>query len=85
MLLAEMHLRLFLACKDQHNSLPRLQAVINIGPGYWAVVLLDAVSTGFDGALSTVSTLVNEVRFLHCDVILCSRTLQVEKLWHSRI
>ena len=38
-----------------------LQAVVNVGPGYWAVVLLSAVMTGFDGALSTVSTLVNEV------------------------
>ena len=47
-----------------------LQAVINVGPGYWAVVILTGVSTGFDGALSTVSTFVNEVRMYYCRCIL---------------
>jgi len=46
---------------DRGHAQDCLQAVVNVGPGYWVVVLLSAVMTGFDGALSTVSTLVNEV------------------------
>ena len=36
-------------------------AVLNVQRGYWGVVLLTGVQSGFCGALSTVSTLVNEV------------------------
>lgn len=38
------------------------QAVINTQPGYWVLVVGIAIEKGFCGALSTVSTLVNEVR-----------------------
>ena len=48
-----------------------VQAVMNIGPGYWAVVLLNAEMTGFNGALSTVSTLVNEVSHVPCQSHFC--------------
>jgi hypothetical protein len=66
-----------------------LQAVINVGPGYWAVVILTGVSTGFDGALSTVSTFVNEVRthsltHLASVVAMMRKLVQVHARWPLR-
>ena len=38
------------------------EAVLDVRSGYWLTVVLGGVTSGFCGALSTVSTFVNEVR-----------------------